>query len=62
MARPKFENREKVQYPIRVFFELETIKKLGVKKIREISRKAVNSYQNESNSNRGFRYPIRRSF
>jgi hypothetical protein len=41
MARPKFENREKVKYPIRFFFELETIKKLGVKKIREISRKAV---------------------
>ena len=46
MARPKFENREKVKYPIRVFFELETIKKLGVKKIREISRKAVNEIKN----------------
>ena len=46
MARPKFENREKVKYPIRVFFELATIKKLGVKKIREISRKAVNEIKN----------------
>ena len=47
MARPKFENREKVKYPIRVFFELETIKKLGKKKIREISIKAVNEVKNE---------------
>jgi hypothetical protein len=48
MARPKFENREKVKYPVRVFFELETIKKLGVKKIREISRKAVNNVINST--------------
>jgi hypothetical protein len=45
MARPKFENREKVKYPIRVFFELETIKKIGVKKIREISKKAIKNYE-----------------
>ena len=42
MARPPFENREKIKYPVRIFVELETIKILGVKKIREISNKAIN--------------------
>ncbi len=41
MARPKFENREKVKYPVRIFVELETIKNLGVKKIREICKRAI---------------------
>jgi hypothetical protein len=47
MARPKFEDREKVKKRVTIFFELETIKKLGVKKIREISRKAVNEVKND---------------
>lgn len=47
MARPKFEDREKVKERVTIFFELETIKKLGKKKIREISRKAVNEIKND---------------
>jgi len=49
MARPKFENREKVKERVTIFFELEleTIKKLGKKKIREISIKAVNEIKND---------------
>lgn len=42
MARPKFENREKIKYPVRIFVELKTIQNLGVEKIREICKKAVN--------------------
>jgi hypothetical protein len=42
MARPPYENRKKVKKRITIFFELEAIEKLGVKKIKEISRKAVN--------------------
>ena len=46
MARPPYENREKIKYPVRIFVELETIKNLGVKKIREITKKAIKNYEN----------------
>ena len=46
MARPPFENREKIKYPVRIFVELEIIKNLGLKKIREITKKAIKNYEN----------------
>jgi hypothetical protein len=47
MARPPYENRKKVKERITIFFELEAIEKLGKKKIREISIKAVNEVKND---------------